>query len=162
MRFRLFTLPSAAAALAALGFVALTSAGTHPALADDGEAAGPPVTSAPLPKRAPSPSCSCPEASGKPQRPKFAGFPGSLDEGDEIAALLSLQHGLNNAADGSKYVWHRNNGRLSGIIHPVDSFRNGDGAICRHIVVMLTTGLVTKKTEGTACRGEAGRWMLQG
>lgn len=159
MSFRMFLLPVAASATAALGLLAITAT-SRPALADESELTSPPPVAAPAAPAAPS--CSCPEASGKPQRPKFAGFPSSLDESDEIAALASLQHGLSLAADGAKYVWQRNNGHLSGIVHPVNSFRNADGAICRHIVVLLTTGLVTKRTEGTACRGTDRRWTLQG
>lgn len=143
------------AAVAATGFALVASLFLTPIAASAGEAGANPPAAA-------GPSCSCPEASGKPQRPKFAGFGDTLDEGDEIATLVSVQHALNAVADGATYVWRRDNGRMSGIVHPTASFRNGEGAICRHIVIMLTTGSDTRKTEGNACRIEAGRWRLEG
>jgi len=113
-------------------------------------------------------SCSCPESSSRQQKPKFAdsrshpddGSP--LDAGDEVAALSSVQHGLSATADGSTYIWHRNNGRLSGLVQPTSSFKNVDGAICRHVVVMMTTGVKNRKTEGIACRQANGVWSLEG
>lgn len=156
MRSYYFVLPLAGAVSSMM--LASAFAADEKVLADQSaNAPAPPPVASPAP-----PSCACPSASDKPQRPKFAGFPSSLDESDEIAALSALHEGLATTADGAKYVWHRGNGRLSGIVNPVNSFRNGDGAICRHIVVLLTTGLVTKKTEGTACRGQGGRWELAG
>ncbi len=155
-------LPVAAAAVVAFSLSAALFLMPDFARAADGTGdvtgeAAPPVEATPQ-----APECGCPEAR-KSTRPKFAGLgAGPLDEGDEIAALVSIQHALTNAGDGQKYVWHRNNGRLSGIVHPVNSFRNAEGAVCRHIVVMLTTGLSTRKTEGVACRGTGGRWELQG
>ena len=112
-------------------------------------------------------SCECPGTSNRRQRPKFAelkpqadGRP--LDAGDQIAALSSVQHALANVADGSTYVWHRKNGRISGLVKPTTSFKNSEGAICRHIVVLMTTGSRTKKTEGIACRLDNGVWSLDG
>ena len=127
---------------------------------DDGEAAD---STAQGPA---APSCGCPSADTKPTKPKFAGLtagPSSaLDESDEVAALASLQVALTSVGDGSAYVWARSNGRLSGLVRPVSSFRNGDGQICRHVVVMLTTGLDTRKAESTACRLPGGRWQIGG
>ena len=114
------------------------------------------------------PSCTCPGTSSRPQRPKFAELKASpddgraLDAGDEIAALSSVHHALTSVADGGTYVWHRNNGRLSGLVKPTSSFKNAEGAICRHIVLMLTTGPLTRKTEGVACRAPNGVWSLEG
>jgi hypothetical protein len=112
-------------------------------------------------------TCDCPETSNRSKRPKFAelkpysdGRP--LDADDQMAALSSVQHALANVADGSTFVWHRQNGRLSGLVKPTSSFKNADGAICRHIVVLMTTGARTKKTEGIACRLENGVWSLEG
>ena len=113
-----------------------------------------------------APSCSCPESREKAGKPKFAGLaegqPVALDESDEIAALASVQQALNGVGDGSAYVWARANGRLSGLVRPISSFRNDEGQICRHVVVMLTTGARTQKTESTACRLAGGRWQLGG
>jgi hypothetical protein len=116
---------------------------------------------------APAPSddarCSCPDASKKSVRPKFAElkFDG-LDESDEIAALESIQVGLSRMDDGSPFVWRRANGRLSGIVRPTTSFRNAKGSVCRHVVVLLTTGFKTRTAEGIACRNPDRRWVLEG
>lgn len=114
------------------------------------------------------PACACPGTSSRPQRPKFADFKASPDDGlpldasDRMAALSSVQHALSRNADGATYVWHRNNGRLSGLVKTTTSFKNAEGSICRHLVVMLTTGAKTQKTEGVACRGDHGVWILEG
>jgi surface antigen len=107
--------------------------------------------------------CTCPDASNKPMRPKFAEFGRSLlDESDEIAALESIQVGLSRMDDGAPFVWKRANGRLSGIVRPTSSFRNAEGALCRHVVVLLTTGYKTRTAEGIACRSPNRRWVLEG
>jgi surface antigen len=69
---------------------------------------------------------------------------------------------LTEVADGSSYVWHRSNGRLSGIVKPVSSFKDTNGAVCRHVIVMLNGEDVTKKTETVACRMNNGVWKLDG
>lgn len=114
------------------------------------------------------PSCSCPGTSETRQKPKYAdlrarpddGQP--LDAGDEMAALSSVQHALSATADGATYVWHRNNGRLSGLVKPTSSFKSANGSLCRHVVVMMTTGDKTRKIEGVACRTRVGVWSLDG
>jgi predicted outer membrane lipoprotein len=108
------------------------------------------------------PPCSCPDAHGKAGRPKFADLGIRLDESDEVAALESVHLALTRVEDGKAFVWRGSNGRLSGLVNPTSSFRNDDGALCRHIVVLLTTGYVTRKTEGVACRLANGRWRLDG
>ena len=106
--------------------------------------------------------CACSESQKKSTKPKFAGLEAELDESDEIAALESVQVALSKVGDGASYVWHRSNGRLSGLIQPTSSFRNDKGRICRHLIVMLTTGNRTNKTEGIACRADNGLWQLEG
>lgn len=106
--------------------------------------------------------CSCPESQSKSARPKYAGLAENLDESDEIAALESVQLALSKVGDGASYVWHRANGRLSGIVQPTRSFRNGTGVVCRHVIILLTTGDKTDKVEGIACRGDTGIWKLEG
>jgi hypothetical protein len=107
------------------------------------------------------PACDCPKTRKSSQQ-KFADIHGPLDDSDELAALASVQMGLSQAGDGTTFVWRRGNGRLSGTVSPTSSFRNRDGAICRHLIVLLTTGFKTKKTEGIACRLPNGRWQLDG
>ena len=107
--------------------------------------------------------CTCPDAGNKSMRPKFAEFGRALlDESDEIAALESIQVGLSRMDDGAPFVWKRANGRLSGIVRPTSSFRNAEGALCRHVVVLLTTGYKTRTAEGIACRSPNRRWVLEG
>ncbi len=106
--------------------------------------------------------CACPQSQTKSPKPKFAEFESDLDDGDEIAALESVQLALSKVGDGASYVWHRSNGRLSGLIQPTSSFRNDKGLICRHLILMLTTGDKTNKTEGIACRAGNGLWQLEG
>lgn len=108
-------------------------------------------------------SCSCPPAKEKLwHRPKFADFRHELDETDEVAALESVQLALSEVGDGATYVWHRRHGRLSGIVQPTSSFRDAGGGVCRHVVVMLSAGTASQKTEGVACRLADGRWQLEG
>lgn len=105
--------------------------------------------------------CSCPQA-GSSTKPKLAALPPPLDEADEIAALESLQIALSKVADGSSYVWHRSHGRLSGVVHPTNSFKDAKGQVCRHITVVLNTVDMTKRTEAIACRLDNGVWQLDG
>ena len=95
-------------------------------------------------------------------RPSFAGIRPELDERDEKAALESVQRALSEAGDGATYVWHRAHGRLSGFVKPTRSFKDGDGRICRHMVLMLSSGTRSKQTEGIACRLANGLWQLEG
>ena len=85
-----------------------------------------------------------------------------LDESDEIAALESVQFALSEVADGSSYVWHRSNGRLSGIVKPMSSFKDTHGSVCRHVLVVFNSTDLTKKTEAVACRLATGVWQLEG
>lgn len=108
-------------------------------------------------------ACTCPDAAGKSTRPKFAEFSSSLlDESDEIAALETIQLALSRMDDGTPFVWRSGNGRLSGIVRPTVSFRNASGTLCRHVVVLLTTGYKTRTAEGIACRLPNRRWVLEG
>ncbi len=109
-------------------------------------------------------ACTCPSENRVSPwpRPKYAEMRQDLDEGDEIAALESLQLALSEVGDGATYVWHRGNGRLSGVVQPTASFKDGSGKVCRHVQLMLTSGAVSKKTEGIACRLEGGLWQLEG
>jgi hypothetical protein len=88
--------------------------------------------------------------------------PPKLDEKDEIAALERIQYALSEVSDGKTYVWRRWHGRLSGIVQPTASFKDPSGKVCRHLIVLMTTGQNTKKQEGVACRLPSGRWQLDG
>jgi hypothetical protein len=88
--------------------------------------------------------------------------PNALDVRDEIAALERIQFALSEIGDGTTYVWRRWHGRLAGVIHPTSSFKDPSGKVCRHLMVLLTTGKRTSKMEGVACRLPSGRWQLEG
>jgi surface antigen len=88
--------------------------------------------------------------------------PYQLDEKDEIAALERIQYALSEVSDGKTYVWRRWHGKLSGLVQPTGSFKDPNGKVCRHLIVMMTTGANTRKQEGIACRLPSGRWQLEG
>jgi 17 kDa outer membrane surface antigen len=110
------------------------------------------------------PTCNCPgqDAPMREARPKFADLQSGFDEGDEIAALEAIRIALTEIGDGSTFVWRRANGRISGAVKPTSSFRNVQGRVCRHILIVLAAGTRTGKIEGVACRLDNGRWELDG
>ena len=143
--------PLAAGGLTA--FAIITSIYVTTGFARAADAAAPPF----------QPGCSCPNSGAqKAMKPKFADLKLPLDEADEVAALESVQFALAEVADGSSYVWHRSNGRLSGIVKPLTSFKDTRGSICRHVLVVLNSTDLTKKTEAVACRLPTGVWQLDG
>lgn len=79
---------------------------------------------------------------------------------DRAAALESVHIALTEVGDGARYVWRRRHGRLSGVIQPTASFVDADGRVCRHLIVLLTSGTKSKKTEAVACRLENGVWRF--
>jgi surface antigen len=95
-------------------------------------------------------------------RPKYAEARPDLHASDEDATLEALQLALTEIGDGSSYVWHRYNGQLSGVVQPTISFKDVNGRICRHIVLLLSSGAYSKRTEGIACRLQSGTWQLEG
>lgn len=147
MRSSMSLFPLIAAGVTAFSLVATIFMTADFAVADDKGAA---------------PGCSCPQSGASSTKPKFAGLNSPLDESDEIAALESLQFALTEVADGSTYVWHRSNGKLSGLVKPTSSFKDSAGAICRHVLVVLNSSATTKKTEAVACRLASGIWQLDG
>jgi hypothetical protein len=95
-------------------------------------------------------------------RPKHAGAMPLLDTSDEAATLEAVHLALSELGDGASYVWHRRGGNLSGIISPTTSFKDREGRICRHLVMTLTAGPHTARTEGIACRMADKSWRLEG
>jgi surface antigen len=85
-----------------------------------------------------------------------------LDESDEIAALEAIRIALTEVGDGSTYVWHRRHGRLGGLVQAISSYKDDSGRICRRIVLVLSAGRRSGRTEGVACRLANGRWQLDG
>lgn len=98
----------------------------------------------------------------------FSALPGlplvrpRVDAGDETAALEAVEIALTQAGDGATYVWQRGNGRLAGAIRMTSTFRDADGRICRHLEMQMRQGTYIRKTEGIACRGDDGVWLLEG
>lgn len=113
------------------------------------------------------PPCQCRQPDAPlPSRPQARVLPGdapyTLDERDEVAVLDAVHYALAEVGDGATYVWHRTHGHLSGYVHVARSFKSGDGAFCRSMVVMLTSGARNQSLETAACRMPDGRWQLQG
>lgn len=129
------------------GHITLAAGG---AVADDGPAA--------QQQAAPPPVAN--ESSSTGATPVLHLPPARLNEKDEIAALERIQYALDEVGDGSVYVWRRWHGNLSGVIHPTTSFKDKNGKICRHLVVLMTTGKHSKRIESIACRLPSGRWQL--
>lgn len=80
---------------------------------------------------------------------------------DELFVLKAIHHTLTTTGDGTPFVWRQRDGRLAGLVRPTRSFRTDSGKICRHLVVLLTTGYRTRSVEGIACRLRSGRWTLE-
>jgi surface antigen len=147
-------------------------AGSEKASSQRGSQSGAPATPPAAAPQAPanrSQGCQCPDAETKPDKPwkkqQFADLPPSInsfDEGDEISVLQAVHLALTEVGDGASYVWQRQNGRLSGLVHPTSSFKDKSGRICRHIVVMLNTIVTSKRVESVACRLDDGSWQLDG
>ena len=89
-------------------------------------------------------------------------IPAALDDADAAATLEGIRIALSEVADGSTYVWHRRDGRLSGMAQPTASFKDASGQPCRHLIVMLNTPQRSSKVEGIACRMTNKRWQLSG
>lgn len=98
----------------------------------------------------------------KPRSPAAQDLRAYLDDSDEIAMLGAVHTALSQVADGSAYVWHRGNGRISAVLQPTRSFKSAVGQVCRQLSVMLISGQHSQKTEGVACRLQGGRWQLEG
>lgn len=86
----------------------------------------------------------------------------TLDDNDEVATLDAISIALSQVGDGGTYVWQRLHGRLSGVFQPTQSFKDRGGNVCRHLVILLTSGRHSQRTEGIACRLANGRWQLDG
>ncbi len=176
MRSNVSLFPLAAGVALAFASVAAVFIAPDLARAADPAAQSQPPSAATPPSATPAPadeeqsSCTCPADRLTPEakekiwpRPKFAGLtPTALDQNDEIAALESVQLALSEVGDGSTYVWHRYHGRLSGVVQPTTSFRDASGNVCRHLVVILSSGTRSRRSEGIACRLGSGQWQLQG
>lgn len=89
-------------------------------------------------------------------------MPVALDDSDAATALDAIRIALAEVSDGGSYVWHRRDGRLSGMAQPTSSFKDASGQPCRHLVVMLNTPDRSRKVEGIACRSADMRWQLAG
>jgi surface antigen len=94
--------------------------------------------------------------------PKYFDLTATLDATDEAAALEAVEWALTEVADGATFVWHRQHGRLSGLVQPTSSFRDANDRVCRHLVMMLISGGYFRKAEGIACRQADGVWLLEG
>jgi hypothetical protein len=108
------------------------------------------------------PGTTTPNTNKPAPRPRYADTMPPLDTSDEAATLEAVHLALSELGDGASYVWHRRGGRLSGVINPTTSFKDRDGRVCRHLVMTLSAGPHTARTEGVACRMADRSWRLEG
>ena len=85
-----------------------------------------------------------------------------LNARDQRAALEAIHFALREVADGSVFVWRRQTGTLKGLVKPTASFRDAEGAVCRHIIFSLSHAEITREIETIACRQDDGSWTLSG
>jgi surface antigen len=88
-------------------------------------------------------------------------LPVKLELDDRVAALQAIQFTLDEVGDGSTYLWHRKAGELHGFVRPVQSYLDDQGRVCRRLKLALTVGEFSREVEGTACRAEDRRWLLE-
>jgi hypothetical protein len=140
-------------ALAAAGLALALSAGSiaRPATADEAPAARATTTPTTTPPDEPA-----------ARAPTFADLKARLDGTDHLAVLEALHVGLTELADGSTYLWHRKNGRISGSVRPTMSFRDEAGKVCRYVVFQITLGEYMRQIEGIACRQADRSWVVAG
>ena len=98
----------------------------------------------------------------QPNARTLPSFPPRVEPGDDTAALDAIEIALTQASDGATSVWQRGNGRLSGSVRPTVTFRDADRRMCRHIEMQVQLGPHSRRTEGIACRGADGVWVLEG
>jgi hypothetical protein len=146
----------AIAAICVLGAIVVSA----PALVHATDTA-PAATTRPAPA-APEPSTTTPNTNRPSPRPRYADAMPLLDTSDEAATLEAVHVALSELGDGASYVWHRRGGRLSGVINPTTSFKDREGRVCRHLVMTLSAGPHTARTEGVACRMADRSWRLEG
>lgn len=94
--------------------------------------------------------------------PRFVRPHQTLSQQDEIATLEAIHFALSNTADGETYVWRSAHGRLNAVLQPTTSFLDNTDRVCRHVVIMLNSGLISQRAEGIACRDSGGTWSLAG
>jgi surface antigen len=152
MRWSQSLAPLAAAAAAALPLVATVF------LSVDGATATEPPRVGAL--------CPCARKQKQPENtrpiPGYFDLKATLNANDEVAALEAVQWALAEVADGATFMWHRQHGRLSGLVQPTSSFKDASDRVCRHLVMKLTSGGYSRKAEGIACRQANGAWLLEG
>ena len=94
--------------------------------------------------------------------PRFVRPHATLSQRDELATLEAIHYALSNTADGETYVWRSTHGRLNAVLQPTTSFLDSRDRVCRHVVIMLNSGLKSKRAEGIACLSDSGTWSLAG
>lgn len=85
-----------------------------------------------------------------------------LDTKDELSTFEAIGTALSEVEDRAIYVWHSPSGRVGGIVELTSSFRDRHGTVCRHLIITLSSGELSRRTEGVACRNKAGLWSLDG
>src|SRR5262245_35875333 len=101
-------------------------------------------------------------ATAGPPRLELPPIRAQVEPGDATTALHAIEVALTQAGDGATYLWQRGNGRLAGAIRVRSTFRDVEGRICRHLEMQMRLGTYVRSTEGIACRGIDGVWLLEG
>ncbi len=77
-------------------------------------------------------------------------------------AFKAMQIALKTVADGATYTWRHSKTKLSGLIHPTTTYRNGSGQLCRHIQITLKYKTTYRNSDVLACRNNQNKWVLKG
>jgi surface antigen len=112
------------------------------------------------------PGAGTPSGAGTALRPAkgldLPSLKAELTDDDSLAVLEALGYALEEVPDGSTYAWHRDAGPLWGTVRIASSFRDDEGSICRHLVLMLSLNEFTRAIESVACRDSAKHWIIGG
>ena len=83
-----------------------------------------------------------------------------LTDSDRQVAFDALNIALNEAGDGTTIVWRNPETGVKGTVTPSSAFHGPGGLVCRQLVYAVALGENVRRIDGTACRGNDGRWEL--
>ena len=98
----------------------------------------------------------------KPRRRELAAVLPPLDglsTGQRRQLNISFQNAMEYAQSGESIYWHSAEGKLSGEITPVDTFRMPGRAFCRQYAQKLYLPDSQRSYYGIVCRDPQGRWI---
>lgn len=89
-------------------------------------------------------------------RPLHAG----LSPAAQTLAHDNLQFALETLPSTSEQRWQSDDGRLSGIVQPIRTFRIKTGHFCREFFESVTIDGTVQSSVDTACRTLNGQWLV--